>query len=371
MTDKETMQWLGYSIDNGNQLWGPVGNVPASQYFGSPMFPGQSGYTYMGNLYCTGYGGILYCYDTTTGNLKWTYGNGGVGNSTDSGLDTPWGDYPMFPAGFADGKVYVYTTEHSPNAPPYKGSRVRCIDATTGTEVWTLMSWSSSAFAIADGYAVWLNLYDNQVTVVGKGPSKTTVTVSPGMGNVMTIQGTVTDVCAGANKLVDSGEFAVVPAISDADMGRWMEYIHMQKPMPTDAVGVAVKLQAIDPNGNWQEIGTVNSDTSGTFAAMWTPPVPGLYKIIATFEGSNGYFGSSAVSYISVSEAPAASPTVAPTTAPTVAPTTAPTAAPTASPSVVPEPEAQASTDIYIIAAAAAVIVVVAAVAAVFLKKRK
>ena len=36
-----------------------------------------------GNFYFGGYGGILYCYDTLTGNLKWTYGNGGPGgNST-------------------------------------------------------------------------------------------------------------------------------------------------------------------------------------------------------------------------------------------------------------------------------------------------
>ena len=129
MSDKETMQWLGYSLDNGNLLWGPVGNPGAYQYYGSPMFPTRSGYIYKGSLYTAGYGGVLYCYDTLTGTLKWTYGNGGEGNSTNSGLNTPWGNYPTFPCGIADGKVYLYTTEHSPNAPPYKDARIRCVDA--------------------------------------------------------------------------------------------------------------------------------------------------------------------------------------------------------------------------------------------------
>jgi hypothetical protein len=159
--------------------------------------------------------------------------------------------------------------------------------------------------------------------------------------------------------------------MSDDSIGAWMEYVYMQKPKPTDVTGVSVKLTAIDPNGNYQDIGTATSNALGTYAFAWTPPVPGLYTVTATFEGSGSYYRSEASTAFVVSEAPVASPTASPTTAPTSAPTSAPTTAPTVSPSVVPEPEAQPSTDVYIIAAAAAVIVVVAAIAAVFLRKRK
>ena len=169
---------------------------------------------------------------------------------------------------------------------------------------------------------------------------------------------------------VQDGKFTVVPAISEADMSPWMAYLYEQQQKPANAKGVPVTLTAIDPNGNTQDIGTVTSDSNGNYGIMWTPPVEGQYKIIATFEGTASYGGSDATTYLGVGlAAPAASPTVAPTTEPTVAPTSTSTA--TASPSPAPQPEAGPSTDMYIIAAAAVVIIVVVAVAAVFLRKRK
>jgi hypothetical protein len=114
------------------------------------------------------------------------------------------------------------------------------------------------------------------------------------------------------------------------------------------------------------------SDIYGSFGLAWTPPVPGTYQIIATFEGTESYGGSSASAYMVVAEAAESpQPTVTRTTAPTVAPTAAPTATPSASPSVVPEPEAQPSADIYIIATAAIVVIVLVVVAAVQLRKRR
>ena len=156
-------------------------------------------------------------------------------------------------------------------------------------------------------------------------------------------------------------------------MDDWMAYLYMQKPLPADATGVTVTLTAIDPNGNTQNIGTATTDTNGNYGIMWAPPVEGTYKITATFAGTNGYYGSDATTYIGVDVAPSPVPTIAPsaTAEPTIEPTIEPTPTPTASPSVVPEPEAQPSTDIYIIAAAAAVVLVVVAIAAVLLKKRK
>ena len=78
----------------------------------------------------------------------------------------------------------------------------------------------------------------------------------------------------------------------------------MQRPMPGDAQGVTVKLTAIDPNGNYQDIGEVTTDLNGNFGKMWQPPVPGEYHITATFEGSESYWSSDATTYIGVTEAP-------------------------------------------------------------------
>jgi len=99
------------------------------------------------------------------------------------------------------------------------------------------------------------------------------------------------------------------PAISEDSMQAWMEYLFKQQPKPTTATGVPVSLDAYDPNGNYIHIGDTTSDITGTYGLDWTPQVPGTYQIIATFHGSTSYGGSSAQTYMSVSNpAPTASP---------------------------------------------------------------
>ncbi len=87
-----------------------------------------------------------------------------------------------------------------------------------------------------------------------------------------------------------------VPAVSEDSMGQWMEYVYMQKAMPTDTTGVPVTLTVLDSNGNYRQIGTTTSDASGMFTFAYTPDVPGAYTVFANFAGSNGYYGSSAES---------------------------------------------------------------------------
>ncbi len=376
MHDVETMQFLGFSLDTGRLLWGPT-NIPvrAYTYYGSGEGGGQRGTLAYGNLYVQGFGGDLLCINTLNGNLVWKY------NNTNSGIDTPWGLRPIFLAAIADGKVYAFNNEHSPNDPLYRGNSIYCIDALTGAEIYKMLSWSGqsggqggSTAVLADGVLAYYNYYDNSLYAIGKGPSATTVSAPStviAQGGSVVITGTVTDQSAGAKAKVASGEFSVVPAMSDASQAAWMEYTYMQKPKPQDATGVQVKLTAVDSNGNLQEIGTATSDTSGKYGIVWTPPIEGAYHVTATFEGSNSYWGSSDTTYFVVGPAPSAAPQPTATPTATPEPTVAPTATPTASPSVAPPPEAAPSTDIYIIAAAAAVIIVVAAVAAVFLRKRK
>ena len=50
--------------------------------------------------------------------------------------------------------------------------------------------------------------------------------------------------------------------------------------------------------------------------AAFTPEVPGKYTIIASFEGSEGYWPSQAETAINVEEAPVATPAPTPTPAP-------------------------------------------------------
>jgi len=82
---------------------------------------------------------------------------------------------------------------------------------------------------------------------------------------------------------------------------------------PPAVNGVPVSLTAVDPNGNYMNIGTVTSDGSGFFNYQWTPTTQGLYKVYATFAGSDSYFSSYAVAGATVSIASASTTTPAPT----------------------------------------------------------
>jgi hypothetical protein len=88
--------------------------------------------------------------------------------------------------------------------------------------------------------------------------------------------------------------------------------VYMQQSCPTYYEGVEVKLETLDPNGNFYEIGTVKSDGSGIFKKMWTPDVEGEYTVIATFEGSKAYYRSYAETVFGVGPAVAPSGPIEP-----------------------------------------------------------
>ncbi len=321
LRDKETLINYGYSLDNGNLLWTttPLPQVPDWEYFST------SGFTAYGKFYYSGYGGIVYAFDTKDGSILWTYGNGGEGNSTNTGLQTPWGLYPINVGAIADGKLYLFGSEHSPNEPMYKNTYVTCINANTGEEIWRIKSYANPGsfmapgFAIADGYMAYLNLYDKQIYVMGKGPSDTSVSVSPKVstfGSSIIIEGTVIDISAGTKQKEQAARFPQgVPAVSNASQSAWMEYIYMQKPRPTDTTGVPVTLSVVDANGNYRDIGTTTSDADGFFAFNWKPDIEGQYTVWASFGGSESYWPSHAVTSFAVDPA-------APTHAPSATPQT-------------------------------------------------
>jgi outer membrane protein assembly factor BamB len=316
--DKETMELTGFSLADGNKVWSVV---PDDAQWDTMRCVSLAAY---GNLYRCGFDGILHCYDMKNGNLLWTYGNGGEGNTTYAGLATAWGHYPIFVDVIADGKVYVGTTEHSPGSPFYKGTKYRCINATTGTEIWTLMGWGTGMYVgqydiVADGFFVFLNCYDMQIYCVGKGPSALTVEAPMAaipQGSSLVIRGTVTDISAGTKQKEQVARFPNgVPAVSDESMSAWMEYVYMQKPRPTNVTGVKVTLSVIDSNNNYREIGTATSDADGFFYYTWVPDIPGDFKVIATFAGSESYWPSHAETAFTVMQEAEVTPPPTPTPA--------------------------------------------------------
>src|SRR3972149_5436262 len=178
--DKEVSQLLGFSLDNGEALWA-TSLPPDSSDFILYSYLGALGMqTAYGLVYFGGYGGIMHAFDTKTGKLVWTYGNGGPRNTTYSGTGLAYGRYPIYPGPIANGVLYLDTGEHSAQPPLYKDALVRALNATTGEEIWTLTGWGGhhrrEGFAVADGFLTFLNHYDMRIYSIGKGPSATAVT---------------------------------------------------------------------------------------------------------------------------------------------------------------------------------------------------
>jgi hypothetical protein len=317
-----TRQYWGFDLKTGKQLWE---SQPESQmqFYGLSSADDTAIYNHM--FFSYGYGGQVTAYNITTGQVVWQY------TAKDQGFESPYGNYPVGIAAIADGKLYLDSSEHSPTQPLWRGSDLRCVNASDGTEIWKILHWGAGMAAgtdifIADGRLLSLDSYDNELYCYGQGSSGTTVSAPQtdiSLGNSVTLTGTVTDQTPSGklneNYAVPSltqaqgvGQDFVLkgtPAVSEGSMQAWMEYMFKQQAKPTNATGVPVSLDAYDPNGNYIHIGDITSDITGTYGFDWTPQIPGTYQIIATFHGSTSYGASSAQTYMSVSKA-------APTTSP-------------------------------------------------------
>jgi hypothetical protein len=119
----------------------------------------------------------------------------------------------------------------------------------------------------------------------------------------------------------------------------------LRSPLPADVRGVDVILTVVDPNGNFQNIGTTTSDASGTFSYQWTPEIAGKHTLIATFAGSESYWTSYSQTAIGVHEAPQPTNTEQPISTPT-------------------------SFELYFIASTAAIIIAIAIVGLMIIRKR-
>jgi outer membrane protein assembly factor BamB len=312
---KETRVHYAFDIDTGRLLWGPS----EPQHYLDIFYATTNAIAY-GNLYSTGVSGQVHCYDVTTGDRLWTY------YANDPYQEILWAnDWWLSILFITDGKIYVGHEEHSPIDPRPRGGPFICLNATTGEEIWRANGlfrqthWGDHAI-IGDSIIATQDTYDQRVYAIGKGPSATTVTapdISVPFDTPVMIRGTVTDISPGTEEYALRARFPNgVPAVSDANMSDWMLYVYKQFERPADVVGVEVTISVVDPNNNCYEVATTTSDASGFFSAEFEPLVPGKYTVIATFEGSQAYYGSFAETSLLVEEAPAATPPPTPTPAP-------------------------------------------------------
>jgi outer membrane protein assembly factor BamB len=307
------MSWVGYDIYTGAKLWNTIseGDLnPYAYYISSTGYNPEGWSVAYGKLYSTGYVGIVFAYDTKTGDLLWKHESPTYMEKFEY--------YTLMINAIADGKIYIGTHEHSADTPLFKGAKTQCLNATTGEPIWEMLGWANPyTTQVADGVLTYWNNYDSQVYAVGKGPSQMTVSIADDViasGSSVMIKGTVIDVSAGTKQKEQAARFPLgVPAVSDSSQSAWMEYVYMQKPRPMSTTGVPIALNVVDANGNYRQIGSTTSDADGFFAFNWKPDIDGQYTVYASFAGSESYWPSHAVTAFSVD---AAAPTPSPTAEP-------------------------------------------------------
>ena len=147
----------------------------------------------------------------------------------------------------------------------WRGPNIRCINATNGAEIWTLLGMGADNGAhltgqymeMGDGRVVGLNYFDNSIYCIGPGTSATTVSapqIVPALGSSIMITGTVTDQTATGrrndNFLYDF-TLQGTPAIADeAWVHGWLTCTRTKQNQQTQQV-FQLRFHAIDPNGNY------------------------------------------------------------------------------------------------------------------------
>ena len=311
MQSKEPRQLYGFDMNTGRKLWGPTDAMDYRSIYS------YNGYIVNGKLYYVSqFAGTVYCYDVKTGDLLWTYyADDPYGASEEWQKEFGANEWPIEICFITDGKVYITHSEHSPNMPLPRGAPLICLDAETGEVIFRANGllrqtrWGGRHL-IGDSIMVGMDTYDQRVYGIGKGPSATTVSAGPKtsvLGDKLVVEGMVTDISPGTDDSTLQKRFPNgVPAVCDDNMSDWMLYVYKQFAKPADVMGVDVTISVLDPNGNYYDVATATSDDSGFYHVVFTPPVPGEYKIVAAFTGSNSYYGSYAETAVNVAEAPTA-----------------------------------------------------------------
>jgi outer membrane protein assembly factor BamB len=312
---KENRVHYAYSLETGEFLWETAPQNYADAWSDTVLASfGPDRVIAYGNLYSATVGGVVYCYDIQTGDLKWQYDVKDMYG--ESYLTNNWWVIPLFVSG---DKLYLGTLEHSALEPKPRGGPFLCLNATDGSVIFEAdglfrqTRWGGRAI-IGDSIIATQDTYDQQIYAIGKGPSAMTVTTpdtAVAANTGVMIKGTIMDNSPGTKAADAQLRFPNgVPVVSDADQSEWMLYVYKQFTQPMDATGVAISIDAVDPNGNYIHLGDTTSDASGQFYYTYTPTVAGQYTIYATFAGSAAYYGSFAQNAITVAAAQAtATPT--------------------------------------------------------------
>jgi outer membrane protein assembly factor BamB len=292
---------------SGQEVWK---SSPEFAYpWDKPGFGAYAVASAYGLIYHMAYSGV-YAIDWETGKIAWKYEA-----HPPFEFETPYIDengesvYSWnTDCWVADGKVYVYNTEHSATVPITRGWKLHCINATSGEGVWSVMlpgagsKHETDIGAIADGY---LSMFgsDGYTYVFGKGKSAITVTapdIIVAKGSGILIRGSVLDM---------SPAQPGTPCVSKESMATQMEYLHKQLSISgvygnETLTGVPVVLTAIASDGTVIDLGTVTTNAYyGTFNMAWTPPDEGTYEIIVSFAGDESYGSSAAATAVSVGPA--------------------------------------------------------------------
>ncbi|HJW65246.1 MAG TPA: PQQ-binding-like beta-propeller repeat protein [Candidatus Bathyarchaeia archaeon] len=336
--DGATQNFIAYNVKTGQEQWrASTGELPWA------MLPD---YRYVVNVekgifYAGSYDGHVYAYDADTGDLVWQSDFYGAEDESIYGTQPFNGGWSVG----ADEKLYFNTATTYSLMPRTRFHALMCIDEATGHFLWKLPIGAAPT-AIADGYLIATDGENGIQYGIGKGQTATAVSIQNDVisaGSSVLIKGSVLDLSPGAPNTA---------AVSEADMSVWMDYLYGQNATllnsPPTPEGVSVQLTALGSDGSAIDLGTVTSDESGQYAKAWTPSSEGLYKIYATFAGSESYWSSWAETPLSVVAA-AESPT------------------PTQPTGVVTSAEVMT----YVVVAAIAIIIAIAIVGALLLKKGK
>ena len=299
-----------FSIETGRLLWESEPQNFADSWGGATSNSSPEKIIVYGKLIEGSGGGIIYCYNATTGVLDWTF------EQKDKYMESyhreNWWAIPCF---VSSGMVFFGYQVHSTQVPMPRGAPFYALDVETGKVVWQIdgafrqSAWGGRAM-IGDSIIVTMDTYDQLIYGVGKGPSKTTVTSSNAVttaGSTVLISGTVMDISPATEQHEAQKRFPMgVPAVSDESMSNWMLYVYKNFARPEDTVGVKVTVFAQQGDDHVIDIGTTVSDASGRFAIPWTPPADatGNWDIYAYFDGSGAYWGSWTKSEMVVLEAP-------------------------------------------------------------------
>ena len=180
-----------------------------------------------------------------------------------------------------------------------RGAPYACVNATDGSEIFRINGlmretrWGGNP-VMGDSIIAGYDTYDGRIYAMGKGPSKTTVTapnLGAAPGQSVLISGKVTDFTR-HNRLTHYYGSQWCSSSLDESQSQYMLYVYKQFEMPTNATGVPVTISVVDANGNFREIGTTTSDSTGSYSLSWMPDIAGKYTVIATFAGSKAYYGS-------------------------------------------------------------------------------